>query len=587
MPAERPSVQYSVDFERVETLERRVLNEEDADCWAAVYTDVLRAPGSRAELRRWQGPCFAEAVDCRGGFYVLPVGFGKTILTRYLGLVLEGVERVLLIVPANLRDKTRADFRSYIGVWRTDKPPPAIMSREELALEKNAKFLETFQPQAIVIDESDEFANWEASAVQRIDRYLYPPAPAKPLTREQCAVFCLSGTPTRNTIMAYWHLLRWTHRERMPMPLKRSEALKWAAALDQQKTASDTGRMDPGPLGPSRKAALHWYRKRLQETPGVIIIDGDSAVKKDGTPIPLRIHTRLARECPLLDAAFLKFGLDQQNPDGVPCVAPLERWRLEGFLGCGLFPRYKKPGPPKEWREERAKRGRAFAALCRDTIRNSRHWRNPADTEKQVRLRHRDNPIVLEWDEMAEDPYAKEVVWISQETLQTAINYLAEAPTPAIIWTGCVEFGKELARVLGLSYFGRDGKDQYKNDLDAISRRPEWRARSFICSWHANKKGFNLQPWLRHGVFNPPTSAKWLEQLMGRAHRADVDESGVTFTMFATSGGTLDAIDAAVAEAGFAKQSVGPTQKILRAEFKRERVEPRRTERNKYRWARA
>jgi hypothetical protein len=86
-------------------------------------------------------------------------------------------------------------------------------------------------------------------------------------------------------------------------------------------------------------------------------------------------------------------------------------------------------------------------------------------------------------------------------------------------------------------------------------------------------------------VFNPPTSAKWLEQMFGRSHRSGVAESGVTFTMFATSGGTLDAIDAAVAEAGFAKQSVGPTQKILRASFTRAR--PKRTERNKFRWARA
>jgi hypothetical protein len=581
MPTERPSVRLTVDFQRIERLPRRKLNDIDADAWAAVYTDELRAPGSGSALRRWQGPCFAEAVECRGGFYVLPVGFGKTILTRYLGLVLEA-ERVLLIVPANLRDKTRADFRSYIGKWRTDRPPPLIMSREELALEKNAKFLETFQPQVIVIDESDELANYEASAVRRLDRYIMA------RTREQCAVFCLSGTPTRNSIMGYWHLLRWCLRDDAPVPKLRSEARMWAAALDQQKTENDDGRMGPGPLGPTRKAALLWYRQRLQETPGVIIIDGDSAVKKDGTAIELRLHIRLAHECAALDKAFHDFsgadGLGQRMPDGRIVAAPLERWRNEGFLGCGLYPRYVKPGPPPEWRAERARRSQAFAKLCRETIRKSSSWRDPKDTEAQVRKLHRGNPILLEWDEYADDPYAKETVWVSNATIQTAIDYLAEENTPAIIWTGCVEFGKELARVLGCSYFSRDGKDQYRNDLDAISRLPDWHKRSFVCSWHANKKGFNLQPWLRHGVFNPPTSAKWIEQLTGRAHRADVDEGGVTFTFFATSGGTLDAIDAAVAEAGFAKQSVGPTQKILRAKFKRER--PKRTERNKFRWAR-
>jgi hypothetical protein len=578
MHVERPSVRHTVDFDRVAGLPRRVLGADTADAWAAVYTDTLRAPGSRAELRRWQGMCFAEAAEVLGGFYVLPVGFGKTILSRYLGTSL-GRKRTLLIVPANLRAKTYADFQSYIGIWASSPPWPRVVSREELALEKNAKLLDEYQPDCIVIDEGDELANYESAAARRLDKYIMARTP------EQCAVFVMSGTPTRNSIMGYWHLLRWTHRDRAPVPKLRSEARLWAAALDQQKCASDgTRRVDPGPLGETRKEALEWYRRRLQETHGVIIIDGDSAVKADGSPIPLRIVTRLAAECPRIDQAFHDFsgadGLGQRMPDGRVVAAPLERWRAEGFLGCGGYPRYVNPGPPQEWREERAKRSKAFAELCRQTIRNSRTWRNPADTEAQVRKVHRGNPIITAWDEYADDPYAKEFVWISDATIQTAIDFLAESPEPAIIWCGGVEFGKALAKRLGLSYFGREGKDQHKNGLHAV--KP---GRSFVCSWNANKKGFNLQAWLRHGVFNPPTSAKWLEQMFGRSHRSGVDERGVTFYMFATSGGTLDAIDAAVAEAGFAKQSVGPTQKILRATFTRAR--PKRTDRNSFRWARA
>lgn len=521
--------------------------------------------------------CLAEAVEVRGGFWVLPVGLGKTWLSRYVGHVV-GALRTLLIVPANLRKKSYADFQAYVGIWATVLPP-MIMSREELALEKNANYIETYQPDCIVIDECDELANFEAATTARLDEYIMA------RTRAQCAVFCMSGTPSRNSIMGYWHLLRWTHRELAPVPTKRSEARMWAAALDQQKSATDGNRVDPGPLGVTRKDALLWYRTRLQETPGVIIIDGDSAVKKDGSPIPFRIVTRLAHECPALDAAFKKFGVDQQTPDGAVCAAPLERWRTERFLGCGMYRRYKKPGPPQEWRDERARRSKAYAKLCRDTIRNSRGWKDPKHTELQVRKAHRGNPIIEEWDEYADDPWAKEDVWISDSTIRTAIDFLAESPLPAIIWTCNVEFGRVLANKLGLSYFGRDGKDQYKNELDAISRMPAWHKRSFVCSANANKKGFNLQPWLRLATFDQPTSAKWLEQMFGRHHRSGVDENGVTFYMFATSGGTLDAIETAVAEAGFAKESMGPTQKILRASFTRAR--PRRTDSNRFRWARA
>jgi hypothetical protein len=605
-PAERPSVRRTVDFSRVERLPRRALDPLDADAWAAVFTDELIAPHARAmalaeghplpAVRRWQGQCLAEITTCRGAFIVLPVGHGKTFISRYAGTVL-GALRPLLILPANMirSGKTHADFRSYVGVWRQDCPP-TLISREELALEKNARLLDQLQPDAIVIDEADDLANWDSAAVARLDAYIMA------RTREQCPVVCMSGTPTRGSILAYWHLLRWTHRDGAPVPLKRSEARTWASALDQQKTTLDGSRMAPGPLGPSRSAALQWYRERLQQTPGVIIIDGDSATKADGSPIPLRIETRLAKECPVLDGAFQLFAVDQQLPDGTVCAAPLERWRNEAFIGCGLYPRYKKPGPPRAWRDERRRRSQAFAKLCRETKRNTRGWTDPAHTERQVRRRHAVSPdtlatlelqgvklppwleagrqVIAEWDEYADDPWAKEIVWISDATLETARAYLAESDKPAIIWTGGVEFGQALARLLGLSYFGREGKDQHGNELHSYPP-----GRSFVCSWYANKKGFNLQHWLRHGVFNPPTSAKWLEQMFGRSHRSGVDDAGVTFTLFATSGGTLDAIDAAVAEANFARASVGPTQKILRAQFKRER--PRLTPRNKYRWARA
>jgi hypothetical protein len=583
-PAERPSVRLTVDFERIERLPRRVLDPLDADAWAAVFTDELLAPGALEKalaegrpppaIRRWQGACFAEAVAMRGGFWVLPVGFGKTILSRYVGSIL-GALRPILILPANMirSGKTEADFKSYLGVWRSDCWP-RLVTREELALEKNARLLEELDPDCIVIDEADELANWESAAVARLDAFIMK------RTRQQCAVFCMSGTPTRGSILAYWHLLRWTLRDDAPVPSKRSEARLWAAAIDQQKSALDGARVDPGPLGPNRAAALRWYRERLQQTPGVIIIDGDSATKADGTPIPLRIEARLAKECPTLDEAFRRFGVDQQMPDGAVCAAPLERWRNEGFLGCGLFPRYRKPGPPQEWRDERRRRSQAFAKLCREAIRNSRGWRDPQHTEAQVRRKFAGHPAIVEWDEYADDPWAKEIVWISEATLETAEAFLAESAEPAIIWTGGVEFGKALAARLGLSYYGREGRDQYKRALHAAPP-----GRSFVCSWYANKKGFNLQAWTRHAVFNPPTSAKWLEQLFGRAHRSGVDERGVTFTLFATSGGTLDAIDAAIAEAGFARTSVGPTQKILRAKVTRER--PSRTDSNRFRWARA
>ena len=103
-----------------------------------------------------------------------------------------------------------------------------------------------------------------------------------------------------------------------------------------------------------------------------------------------------------------------------------------------------------------------------------------------------------------------------------------------------------------------------------------------IVSWNANMRGFNLQAWTNHAITQAPQSAKYREQIYGRPHRAGV-KGAVRFTEFIGSGGGLDAFDAAMSEAAFAKQTTGLTQKILRAKI--EYATPPRTQTNAYRWA--
>jgi hypothetical protein len=81
----------------------------------------------------------------------------------------------------------------------------------------------------------------------------------------------------------------------------------------------------------------------------------------------------------------------------------------------------------------------------------------------------------------------------------------------------------------------------------------------------------------------PPQSAKYLEQVFGRSHRAGQTEA-VTVDMLATSGGTLDAFEAAISEATCVRDRDAMTQKILRAEVVR--AIPRITDSNRFRWAR-
>jgi hypothetical protein len=201
------------------------------------------------------------------------------------------------------------------------------------------------------------------------------------------------------------------------------------------------------------------------------------------------------------------------------------------------------------------------------------------DTEAQVYRRHPHNELVLAWlDWKARFEPESIVLWLSASAVQSCVDWLGESPDPGIVWCGGVEFAHALAAATNLPYYGAQG-------VDKRSGRTLHRAdptRSMIVSWNANKKGFNLQPWARQLVAQPPPSAKWIEQIIGRSHRS-LQDKPVRVTLLATSGGILDGFEATLAEAAFGKDMFGPTQKVLRATITRATL--RSTATNEYRWA--
>jgi hypothetical protein len=562
-----PEVRDTTEYRRICDLPRRKLNERDAAAWAAVLTKELRRPGSTAELRPWQGFALAEAAAMGGALLGLGVGHGKTLLSWLLPAVLASL-RSVLIIPAALREKTYADFAALQKDWPS-RTPPVIVTREELSTEAGQKRLFDLDPDLIIIDECDELANPDASATKRIDRFVV----AK---QEAVRVVCMTGTLSRKSIMNYWHLLCWCLRDCAPVPLTRSEAKEWAQAIDESKSRDGDARMGPGVLGSTSVSARAWYRSRLLESPGVVIVDGDSC------QAPLTVRVVLADEDPRLDKAyrlFLKGDLANGRPpletnDGISVSDPLSRWRIDGQYGCGLYLRWKRR-PPKEWRRAYQAKNGFVRAKIDSTARSSR----PCDTEMQVLRRYAQHPIVTEWMRVRDtfDPET-EAVWLSDSTIQSVRAWLASSSAPGIVWTGCVEFARALSVATRLPYYGAQGKCAGGTGLHQANPR-----RSLIASWYANKRGFNLQAWTRQLLVMPPQSAKYLEQIFGRSHRAG-QEDHVRVDVLATSGGTLDALEAAIREASFARDTVGMTQKLLRSSV--EWATPKITDSNRFRWGR-
>jgi len=568
----RQAVAHTAEFERIAALPRRHVEAAKAAVWATVLTEAYARPGRGARLRPWQALALAEAAEHGGAFLALPVGLGKTLIAELLPAITNARRTVLIVPGPGLRAKTYADRIAIQRDWRLSANPATIVTLSDLQHRRNAWRLHELDPDLLVIDESDDLANFERSMATRVDRFLRDKRAR--LGFGAVRVVVMSGTPARKSILDYWHHLRWALGDGAPVPAKRSEAQLWAAALDLETHGVLAVR--PGPLGATIAQARRWYRERLQQTPGVLIVNEDSA-----GDVPIRFETRLAREDRTLDAAFRKLLVDGENPAGIPVTDdsannPLSLWRLDAQTGCGLVT-YWDPPPPVRWRLAR----RNVARFVRQAILHTRHSPRPLDTESQVFAARSEHPAVREWLAVRgtyDQRKHTRVKWLSRSALDSVRDWLAVTDEPSVVWCGSVDFAQALERETGLPYYRQGGATA---DGDQLHQADP--SQSLIASWHANKKGFNLQAWSRALVVFPPQSAKWIEQFVGRHHRAGQTRE-VRITVLLTSGGTADAFEAAITEAHCVEEREGLTQKLLRARI--DRARPRLNERNRFRWAR-
>ncbi len=545
-------------------LPRRVPSLTDAEAYARELTrDLVIRPRDGLALRPWQGFALVEAIQNEGGYFGLSVGAGKTLLSWLLPYVLNSTNAILGI-PAGLRQKTYDDFQSFLGVWKAPSPVPRIVTYEELTQDGAESLLFRLKPDLIVLDECDLLRDQTGSKVRRLADYIGSELPR---------VVAMTGTPGRNSILDYSHLLIWALKEGAPVPLVPSECDLWAAALDEDGSQGQN-KPHPGALelfggGSTLAGARAGYRDRLTQTPGVLLIDGDSCDQ------PLTVTQTLAPEDPLLNEHFEVFRKECMTPDGWFMSDPLSWWRHGGQLGTGMYLRWN-PRPPEWWLMPR----RDFCKFVRDKIDLGTGPKGQTlHTEKQVIRAFWNHPCVQAWKYVEKKfiPHS-EPVWISGSVLIDAAEWASSnADGPGLVWVGNVEFGQALSTITGLRFYGAKGLDEGGN---YIERHPK--GESAILSWGANLRGRNLQhKWSRNRLINPPQSGRYLEQLIGRTHRAE-QEKPVTVEFMLTSGETIDAFESALREAKFGKSTNGITQKLLRAQV--ERAIPEIT-RNPYRWA--
>ena len=363
-------VQWSRDLDRVVGLPRRGWTSEASARVVEALTSALRAPGGRQTLRPTQAIALYEAAHLGGLFAPIRVGGGKTLLSALLPRMWSGVVRPLVIVPASLREKTRAEYAELRRDWVL---PPFIRveSYETISTVGGAYLLGEYEPDVIVCDEAHRLKALDSAVTKRVGRYLRGRRKAGTPLR-----FCaMSGSFIGRSIRDFSHLAGWALGDHAPVPSDRDAIDEWSRALDVN--VADHRRMLPGALArirPEDDPAMDIraaYRERLTGSVGVV------ATREAPLPIPLTVTTEALTHPPAVETAFATLRKDWETPDGWVCVDGSEVWRHARELAAGYYYVWD-PRPPEEWRDAR----RNWAATSREILSTNR--RN-LDTEKQAR----------------------------------------------------------------------------------------------------------------------------------------------------------------------------------------------------------
>lgn len=443
---------------------------------------LLRKPGSSATLRPAQAEALVELVTLRGLVAPMRVGSGKTLVTM-LAPTLLAAQRPLLLLPASLVDKTKREFAEYFPDWHVRLP--RIMTYESLGHPAHELDLVEAAPDLLMLDEAHRARNLDAACTRRIKRY----RDANPDT----VVACLSGTLITDALMDHWHYHTWALRHHAPVPLRHSDAERWAKAVD--KGVPIMQRVDPGPLAQLPGGFHEWLRTSRGIVP--------SAGKNCDASIELsRWRPTLP---PALRETIEATARSAMRPDG----ELLDEWELPDCLcqlAQGFYYRWD-PEPPRAWLVPR----RAWRAYVRAVLDEQL---DGFDSESQVVSAldgHGDPPAASEgryllaaWRAVRDTFEPNPVpVWLDDAPLRQA----ADRRERTLIWTRHRAAGERIA-TLGVPWYPG-------------GTNPEPAAgKTIALSIGAHGTGKNLQAWHRNLVLVPPADPDIWEQLIGRTHRA-------------------------------------------------------------------
>lgn len=529
---EKTPVTASKDLERILNIKTRfeehmlpggLWRPELDDISPEEVTKAFKKPGGTWKLKPLQAKALVEASRARGLVGRIPVGKGKTLISLLMPEALKA-KRALLLVPGSLigsleRETRKYEPHFYIPHHRIIK----VMSHSDLSQPSATRLLEDLQPDAVIIDEVDAFANRDSVRTDRLLKF----GRKHPFTMWGVE----SGTVFQKSICdaVYWFAL--ALRLRSPLPLQRSEIETWMDVLDPIALGEMV--RDPGALKklclPNETPRQAWNRRATA-------IVGVVTSKEDKLGVALNIHERPLEMPDNIKEALREMRKTWARPDGKEFSMALDLARLERQISAGFYLRWKVE-PDEKWLEARNR----WEAYKRRRLRGNRRegMDSPALLEAAAERGFLLAQDKEHWDEALRDlPHFESPEWNVWRNYKDWPEPETEAITlNPYLWQDAVAWGREHTGIIWYIH------DHVGEQIAHLGKFPLFMAgdsrildesgtRTVVASIRAHGVGKNLQMFNKALVTEIPASGHKWQQLLARLHRDEQMSSQVDFWVY-------------------------------------------------------
>lgn len=544
----RREVRASADFYRIAALPTRTWLDPDLAELAARLTAQYKTRLGTMQLKPIQAWMLADFAEVQGLFAMVGVGKGKTLASMMLPCF-GTFRRPLLLVPANLREKTYYDMRELARHWMIH-PQIRVMTYEQLSGLDAESVLNDHAPDLIMADEAHKLKDRRTARTRRFLRFMRD-------NEGKVRFAAMSGSQFRRSIKELHHLAGLAlPDENCPVPYHWPTVEDWGQALDPTTIAGLRPRpgvilqLAPDPTDRKLKPleqARRSFRRRLTSTWGVVSTKG-----ADDVEASLILRERKVKVPTAILEALGHIRETQETPNGDELEQAVDMWRHARELACGFWSMWE-PAPPPEWLAAR----KAWQKHVREMLSLGRPG---LDSPLQVALHFKEDERLRRWRAVREayNPEEHKVaVWVDDFLVKDAMAWLEHHR--GIVWVEHRAMGYALAEATGLRYYA--GGDVANRDILTLTGRE-----SIIASIKAHGTGCNLQMFAHSLITScPPSSDTW-EQLVGRLHRTGQKADEVIFDTYLHVPEILEGLVKTFEEARFVEETSAQQQRILYAD---------------------